>query len=100
MVMPLLANQDLTPMVVIVECGMNHLHCSPCYTYQLSVLLAVFIYASGFQPGFRQERLGVPPEVVQTLQSTVYFNYSVKICKQGFLERPEYILGVPLHQKG
>ena len=100
MVIPLLANQNLTSMIVFVECGMNHLHCSSCYTYQLSALLAVFIYTSGFQPGLRQQRLGAPPEVVQTLQSTVYFNSSVKICKQGFLERPEYILGVPLHQKG
>ena len=47
-----------------------------------------------------QHSQGAPPEAIQMLRSTVYFNSPVQISEQGFLEPLGHILGVPLHQKG
>ena len=66
----------------------------------LLVRAVVFSQGSLEPDDFASTILGVPPEVMQMLRSTVYFNSHVQICEQGFLEPLECILRALLHQKG
>ena len=68
----------------------------PVCHYFLSSIPVIFNWGSPELYGSASTVQGVPPEVIQMLRSTVYFN---SIYEKGFLELLEYILGIPFHQK-